>query len=85
MKGNLTQSLILGLVWLNRENPLIEEVSEQFDMVLIDTPPIITVTDAAILAQEVDGAILVLASGEVNKGYRKKLRNSWINWESRPS
>lgn len=48
---------------------LIEEVSEQFDVVLIDTPPIIAVTDAAILAQEVDGVILVLASGEVNKEY----------------
>ena len=46
---------------------LIEGASEQFDMVLIDTPPVIAVTDAAILAQKVDGVILVLASGKVNK------------------
>jgi len=43
-------------------------------MVLIDTPPVIAVTDAAILAQEVDGVILVLASGEVNKGYAQKAK-----------
>jgi len=62
------------LVGSKRMKRLIEEVSEQFDMVLIDTPPIIAVTDAAILAQEVDGVILVLASGEVNKGYAQKAK-----------
>ncbi|WP_407306882.1 CpsD/CapB family tyrosine-protein kinase [Desulfosporosinus sp. SB140] len=57
------------LVGSKRMKRLIEEASEQFDIVLIDTPPIVAVTDAAILAQEVDGVILVLASGEVNKDY----------------
>ena len=62
------------LVGSKRMKCLIEEVSEQFDMVLIDTPPIIAVTDAAILAQKVDGVILVLASGEVNKIYAQKAK-----------
>lgn len=57
------------LVGSQRMKRLINEVSAQFDVVLIDTPPIIAVTDAAIIAQEVDGVILVLASGEVNKEY----------------
>jgi capsular exopolysaccharide synthesis family protein len=48
---------------------LIKEASEQFDFVIFDTPPIIAVTDAAVLAQEMDGVILVLASGEVNKDF----------------
>ena len=55
------------LVGSERMKQLIQEVSGQFDHVLIDTPPIGTVTDAAILAQEVEGVLLVLASGEVNK------------------
>ena len=55
------------LVGSKRMKSLIEEASGQFDMVLIDTPPVIEVTDAAILAQKVDGVILVLASGKVNK------------------
>jgi len=57
------------LVGSKRMKRLIEELSQEYDIVLIDTPPIIAVTDAAILAQEVDGVILVLASGEVNKEY----------------
>ena len=57
------------LVGSKRMKRLIEEFSQEYDIVLIDTPPIIAVTDAAILAQQVDGVILVLAAGEVNKDY----------------
>ncbi|WP_073030821.1 CpsD/CapB family tyrosine-protein kinase [Desulfosporosinus lacus] len=62
------------LVGSKRMKCLIEEVGDQFEIVLIDTPPIIAVTDAAILAQEVDGVILVLAFGEVNKDYAQKAK-----------
>lgn len=62
------------LVGSQRMKRLIEEASEQFDVVLIDTPPIIAVTDAAIIAQEVDGVILVMASGEVNKDYAMRAK-----------
>jgi len=62
------------LVGSKRMKKLIEDVSERFDVVLLDTPPIIAVTDAAILAQEVDGVILVLASGEVNKDYAQRAK-----------
>ncbi|MFZ3100858.1 MAG: CpsD/CapB family tyrosine-protein kinase [Desulfitobacteriaceae bacterium] len=62
------------LVGSRKMKSLLAEASEQFDIVLIDTPPIIAVTDAAILAQEVDGVILVLASGEVNKDYAIKAK-----------
>lgn len=40
-----------------------------YDYVLIDSPPVIPVADASILAQSVDGVILVLAAGEVEKEY----------------
>lgn len=63
------------LVGSMRMKGLIEEVSSQYDVVLIDTPPVIAVTDAAILAQEVDGVILVLASGEVNKEYAQRAKD----------
>ncbi|AFM43142.1 capsular exopolysaccharide biosynthesis protein [Desulfosporosinus acidiphilus SJ4] len=62
------------LVGSKRMKRLIEEASEQFDMVLIDTPPVVAVTDASILAQEVDGVILILASGEVNKDYAQRAK-----------
>jgi capsular exopolysaccharide synthesis family protein len=62
------------LVGSQRMKRLIKEVGEQFDMVLIDTPPVVAVTDAAILAQEVDGVILVLAAGEVNKDFAQRAK-----------
>ena len=62
------------LVGSKRMKRLIEAVSKEYDMVLFDSPPIVAVTDAAILAQEVDGVILVLASGEVNKDYAQRAK-----------
>jgi capsular exopolysaccharide family len=62
------------LLGSKRMKHLIKEASEQFDIVLIDSPPIIAVTDAAILAQEVDGVILVLSSGEVNRDYAQRAK-----------
>ncbi|EHQ91873.1 CpsD/CapB family tyrosine-protein kinase [Desulfosporosinus youngiae] len=63
------------LVGSKRMKHLIEELSGQFDVVIIDTPPIIAVTDAAIIAQKVDGVILVLASGEVNKDFALRAKD----------
>jgi tyrosine-protein kinase Etk/Wzc len=42
---------------------LLNHVSNQFDMVIIDTPPILAVTDPAIVASEAGATVLVLRSG----------------------
>ena len=39
---------------------LIEELREEFDFVIIDTPPLLAVTDACPIAARVDGVILTL-------------------------
>jgi Mrp family chromosome partitioning ATPase len=41
----------------------LNEASDNFDIVLIDSPPVIAVTDATLLATRVDGVILVIKSG----------------------
>ena len=38
----------------------LERLSERFDRVIIDTPPVVTVTDAAVLSTLVDGVVLVV-------------------------
>jgi len=38
-------------------------VRENYDMVIIDTPPVLPVTDAAVLCQYVDGVVLVAGYG----------------------
>ncbi len=39
---------------------LIEEMESMYDIILFDTPPVSVVTDAAVLSQFADGAILVI-------------------------
>jgi len=49
----------------NAMKSLIEQLRDKYDIILIDSPPVGTVTDAAILSTIVDGTILVAASGVV--------------------
>ncbi|KJE27906.1 tyrosine-protein kinase YwqD [Geobacillus kaustophilus] len=43
---------------------LLHELQEMYDLVLFDTPPVLAVTDAQILANKCDGTVLVVASGK---------------------
>src|SRR5207237_5950526 len=42
-------------------------VRDQYDIVLIDTPPVLPVTDSAIVAGQADGVILVYQAGKVGR------------------
>ncbi len=44
---------------------LITRLEQKFDAVIIDAPPLLPVTDAAVLAQEVGGVVLVVGSSKV--------------------
>jgi capsular exopolysaccharide synthesis family protein len=46
---------------------LIEMLKESYDYVIIDTPPVIMVTDAQILSKYADGCLIVVSSGESDK------------------
>ncbi|CIS10369.1 capsular polysaccharide biosynthesis protein Cps4D [Streptococcus pneumoniae] len=48
-------------------NDMIETLRKYFDYIIVDTPPIGIVIDAAIITQKCDASILVTATGEVNK------------------
>lgn len=41
-----------------------EKAKERYDMIIFDTPPVLAVTDAQILANKCDGTVLVVASGK---------------------
>ncbi len=43
----------------------IQKIRNDYDIIIIDTPPVGTVTDAAILSTIVDGTILVVSSGKI--------------------
>lgn len=44
---------------------LIKSLESKFDAVIIDAPPLLPVTDAAVLAQQVGGVVLVVGSSRV--------------------
>lgn len=45
----------------------LENLKQTFDTIIIDTPPVLMVTDAQILSKYADGVILVVSSGEADK------------------
>lgn len=46
---------------------LLEQLTSQFDIVLIDTPPLLPVTDAAILAKITGGALVIAAADSLHR------------------
>jgi len=47
---------------------LLDELAMRFDHVIIDSPPVLAVTDAAILSGIVDGVLLVVEGGKTHRG-----------------
>lgn len=46
---------------------VLEQALEQFDVIILDAPPVLAVTDAQLLASKVDGTILVTSSGKTEQ------------------
>ena len=58
---------------------LLQRAKEQYDYVLIDTPPVMPVTDALIVSRFVDGMILVIASAEVKVEMARDVKKQLVN------
>ncbi|MEW1949033.1 polysaccharide biosynthesis tyrosine autokinase [Pseudarthrobacter sp902506025] len=55
---------------------LLEELEREFDTVIVDTPPLLPVTDAAVLAQHAGGVVLVVGSQKLrNQDLAKSLKS----------
>lgn len=50
-----------------RMGQLIEELKEEADILIFDTPPVLTVTDAAVLAPKTNGTLLVVHVGKTRR------------------
>jgi non-specific protein-tyrosine kinase len=51
------------LLSLNRFEQLIDEIGQSVDVVLVDTPPVLVVTDPLVVAPNVDGVAVVCRAG----------------------
>ncbi|MBI1846742.1 MAG: polysaccharide biosynthesis tyrosine autokinase, partial [Candidatus Rokubacteria bacterium] len=52
----------------------LREVRDAYDIVLIDTPPVLPVTDSAVIAGQVDGVVLVYQAGKVGRLVLKRAK-----------
>jgi capsular exopolysaccharide synthesis family protein len=60
-----------------RMTELVREVREQFDLVIIDAPPLTAATDATVLSALADGMLLIVRPGVANKRFLGKLRDTF--------
>lgn len=55
-----------------RMSDILAALLSRADMVLLDAPPVIAVTDAAVLSAKVDGVLLVIRAGKTKRENAKK-------------
>ncbi|WP_370639106.1 CpsD/CapB family tyrosine-protein kinase [Cohnella sp. REN36] len=60
---------------------LIADLRERYDLILIDTPPVLAVSDAQIVSTKCEGVLLVVKAGELKRGpaLRAKEQLSFVN------
>ena len=54
---------------------MIDWAREHYDYVVIDTPPMMNLIDAAIIAEEADGAVLVVESGNISYRIAQRVKD----------
>ncbi|HZF41163.1 MAG TPA: polysaccharide biosynthesis tyrosine autokinase [Blastocatellia bacterium] len=62
------------LISSNRMKELLRELGQRFDHILIDSPPMVSVTDPVILSTMVDGSILVVQAGRSTRELARRAR-----------
>lgn len=55
---------------------LFETCRAEFDFIVIDTPPVLTLTDAVVVAANADATILVMRSGQIGRQALRRSRNT---------
>src|SRR5215210_1290189 len=57
-----------------RMEAVIARLRAEADIVLFDTPPVVAVTDAAVLATKVDGVLLIFQAGKTSRDRARQAR-----------
>ncbi len=55
------------LLGSQKMDDFINRLKSKFDMILFDSPPVIAVTDAAVLGNKVHGVVMVISAGNTNR------------------
>ncbi len=66
-----------------RFKAMLEEARHNYDIVIIDTPPLGSVIDSAIVAKQCDGVMMVIARGEISYRFAQKVKEQLEKAECR--
>lgn len=66
-----------------RMRVLLQELAKNFDLVILDTPPVLATADAGILASLADGVLLVVRAGQTDRVAAKRAHQQLMNVKAR--
>lgn len=67
-----------GLLSGVRMRALLQELAKSFDLVILDTPPVLATADAGILASIADGVLLVVRAGQTDRVAAKRAHQQLV-------
>lgn len=67
------------LIGSSQMGQLMIELAENFDLILYDTPPVTSVTDAQIIAHKADGILMVVRENYTRKDQLRKAKQALVN------
>ncbi len=79
MPSGILPSDAAGILNSRRMSELIADVKSRFDLVLVDSPPILGVSDASVLASEVDLTIIVIQHRKLPRGMLIRVKQAIEN------
>ncbi|RME60475.1 MAG: polysaccharide biosynthesis tyrosine autokinase [Caldilineae bacterium] len=65
----------VALLGTKRLTDLLSTLAEEADYVLVDAPPVLAVTDAALWASKVDGVLLAVTAGRTRREHAQRAKN----------
>src|SRR5581483_1906711 len=71
------------LVGSEKMKTLLQELSKRYDHVLVDSPPVVHVTDPVVLSTMVDGVILVVCGGKTTRQVVRRVRQELASVNAR--
>jgi succinoglycan biosynthesis transport protein ExoP len=67
----------------NKMKNVLEELRKQYDHIVVDTPPTLSVTDAVVMSTSADAVVLVIRSGHTTKPALRRARDILLQVNAR--
>lgn len=58
----------------SRMDAILDRIGARADVILLDSPPVVAVTDASVLSAKVDGVLLVVGAGKVKRDVARRAK-----------